>query len=103
MKVEDTEKSVLQTSFQGVGKQVHNKDVTAVLMQDGWHEIYPGTFKLLKTPNQVPFVKFEMSMWDNNEAHIIEIFPNSLYGVAYKKPVLPPERFDVDVDGDGDE
>ena len=93
MKVEDTEKSVLQTSFQGVGKQVHNKDVTAVLMQDGWHEIYPGTFKLLKTPNQVPFVKFEMSMWDNNEAHIIEIFQNSLYGVAYKKP-RPPEVFE---------
>lgn len=90
MKVEGESESTMQSSYEGLSPQTHNKNVNAVLLQDGWHSIIPGTFKLHKTPvGEVPFVRFQLhsapvDIGDTYyNPHTVEIFPMGLHGIAY--------------------
>ena len=88
MKIEGESDSTIQNAYEGESKQVHNNQVDAVLLQDGWHSVIPGSFKLHKTPAKVPFVRFDLfcnPVGDNGKSvwHTVEIFPQGLHGVAY--------------------
>lgn len=91
MKIEGESDSTIQNAYEGESKQVHNNQVNAVLLQDGWYAVIPGSFKLHKTPAKVPFVRFDLACNPGNQypdddtktRTTIEIFPQGLHGVAY--------------------
>lgn len=87
MKPEGKKDSVLETARAGMGSQVHNEDVEAVLLSDSkWYGIVPGSFKLYTTAQNVPFIQFDT--YDGpvgvNGKRRIEAFPASLVAVRYE-------------------
>ncbi len=81
MKVENEGVPLILQNGQQDGQMARNEQITAVLLQDGWHAIQD--FQMLKTFKNVPFIRFTMCLGDLD--HVVEVFPNSLYGVAYEK------------------
>ena len=78
---------LLMQAASGEGKMVHNEVITSVLLDSGWHPIIPGSFQMFKTPDrQVPFIQFKMDMYGMG-IHVVQIFPNALYGLAYPNVV----------------
>jgi hypothetical protein len=92
VKVVGENESVIQSSLAGESSQVHNENITKVLLVDGWHTIVPGSFKLYRTGNKLPFIRFDTVLGGNESlgvggiVHTLEIFPNALHGVAFPKP-----------------
>lgn len=84
MKVEGEGTPLILQNGQKQGKMMKNQDITAVHLQDGWCKITPGSFQMLKTFQDVPFCQFEACPFGSHP-YIIQVFPNSLYGVAYEK------------------
>lgn len=91
MKIEGEAESTIQSAYDGTSSMTHNKEVNAVLLQDGWHSVIPGSFKLFKTEAKVPFVRFDLetapvARYEHDRViakHTVEIFPQGLHGVAY--------------------
>ena len=100
MKIEGEAESTIQAAYDGEAKQVHNKQVDAVLLQDGWHSVVPGSFALFKTPAKVPFVRFDLAYKPTSpeypDSHTVEIFPQGLHGVAYQSKTRSPSTVNAE-------
>lgn len=93
MKAESTDQAPAFNVLEPDGQrgQVHSKEITAVLLNDGrWYQIKPGSFKFYKTGSGVPFVQFDSIEFNtelNREASVrIEVFPATVAGVSYPVP-----------------
>lgn len=81
-----------------IGDRAKSEFVTHVLVEGGWCEIIPGSFKILQTevkdPNKqraIPFVKYDMNVVVDSAGNTrplrVELTsPSALHAVAY-----PPE------------
>jgi hypothetical protein len=86
MKVESEAESVIQASLAGESSQVHNEKITKVLLADGvWYDITPGSFKMHRTGNKLPFIRFDCVLTNDGDVYTLEIFPNALHGVGFPK------------------
>lgn len=90
MKAESTDQAPAFNVLEPDGQrgQVHPKEITAVLLNDGrWYQIKYGSFKFYKTGSGVPFVQFKLSgiEFDDSDTgdYLVEVFPATVAGVAY--------------------
>jgi hypothetical protein len=91
MKVEDSAQEPKLNLLQPEGQrsQGHAENVSDVLVNDlGWMPVIEGTFHYYVSQGKggkpgVPFIQFEIA--DDGANKVVELFPTSVAGIAYKK------------------